>query len=301
MNEREDGIDLAYQNTFSWIFNAKHETTSTDRQLDAHVRLLSWLKHNDQLFWISGRAGSGKSTLMKFLYHHEETKRALSHWAGGQKLILAAYFFFERGSSLQKSREGMLRSILHQLLTVRRDLLSVTFPGLVGVPTEEIQFHMDPLAWPELSKHLTRAIKALGESKLCLFIDGLDEYRMVDKSDDYPANYSNLLYQNSGDASWGLSKWIIEGHKEVVLLMLQLTKESQNIKICFSSRELLVFDNHFERFPRLRVHELTSADILQYCEGKLQELAPDLEDRHEFASRITERSEGIFLVSESWI
>lgn len=303
MEDREDGIDSAYQDTYSWVFDSNPKTTSTDKQLNAHARLLSWLKNDDKLFWISGRAGCGKSTLMKFLYHHEETKKALSQWADGQPLIMVAYFFFERGFDLQKSREGMLRSVLHQILTARREIIPIVFNDLREYSSSSGSFEialLDRLNWQHLPRYLTRAINALGESKMCLFIDGLDEYRMMDKSDDYPADYCDLLYDNSGDASWGLSKFITEGHKEIALLMRQLTNESKNIKICLSSRELLVFDNQFRQLSRVRVHELTSADISRYCEGKLEDLAPDLEDRPEFARRICQKSEGIFLVSSSW-
>ena len=41
-----------------------------------------WLSNDGELFWVAGRAGSGKSTFMKVLKHHPRTKKLLEKWAG---------------------------------------------------------------------------------------------------------------------------------------------------------------------------------------------------------------------------
>ena len=41
------------------------------------VIFVDWLKQEDGLYWVSGKPGSGKSTLMKFLSAHDTTLKHL--------------------------------------------------------------------------------------------------------------------------------------------------------------------------------------------------------------------------------
>jgi len=59
MHERENHITARYSETFEWIFDAK-----SDKPWDSFPE---WLRSGNGVFWISGKAGAGKSTLMKFL------------------------------------------------------------------------------------------------------------------------------------------------------------------------------------------------------------------------------------------
>jgi ABC-type lipoprotein export system ATPase subunit len=47
---------------------AKAHPKTCDRAFE--VMLKPWLSSHDSLFWITGKPGSGKSTLMKFLAAH---------------------------------------------------------------------------------------------------------------------------------------------------------------------------------------------------------------------------------------
>lgn len=63
---------------------------------------LSWLHSGDGVFHIFGTAGSGKSTLMKFLAREEETHQNLQRWAegSGNRLVFAQFFFWASGDEL---------------------------------------------------------------------------------------------------------------------------------------------------------------------------------------------------------
>ena len=50
----------------------------------AKEALLTWLSSGNGIFHISGKLGSGKSTLMKSLCEHKSTVAMLKQWAGGQ-------------------------------------------------------------------------------------------------------------------------------------------------------------------------------------------------------------------------
>jgi ankyrin repeat domain-containing protein 50 len=63
------------------------------------------------LLWVKGKPGTGKSTLMAFLY------QALQAVPAHELHINLEFFFHGRGTTLQKTPIGMFRSLLHQLFT----------------------------------------------------------------------------------------------------------------------------------------------------------------------------------------
>lgn len=56
---RESNITESFEDTFTWIF--QHDGTRPWSDF------VNWLKNGNDLYWINGKAGSGKSTLMKFV------------------------------------------------------------------------------------------------------------------------------------------------------------------------------------------------------------------------------------------
>jgi predicted ATPase len=103
MNVRLSDVKEQHAETFQWIF--KRTRDETYRQ----PIFLKWLESMDGIYWIAGKAGSGKSTLMKYLWHHRSTRDGLKSWAGSQKLIVANHFFWNAGNnSMQMSQVGLL-------------------------------------------------------------------------------------------------------------------------------------------------------------------------------------------------
>lgn len=229
---------------------------------------------------------------MKYVYQDDKTKEELSQWADGKDLVLIGYFFFDRGDKDQKSREGMLRSILHQVLSTRRDIIPKIFGQFFG---NNLPLPQRFTAWTNLSSALISMLDHLRDSKICLFLDGLDEYRMIDRVDEYTEEEMDLIYDGTNeDEAWGRSTWITDGHREIAQFLRRF-KNRGNVKVCISSRELVVFEQEFRSFPRLQVHEHTAESIAQYCEGRLTDEAPDLTDYSDFVSLITGKSRGVFL------
>lgn len=108
MQNRETEIASAEAATFDWIFR---DPRVSDRPWHNFYEWLSG-HGSDRLYWISGKAGSGKSTLMKHLVRHESTKQGLQKWAGGTKLLISSFFFWYNGHEMQRSQIGLLRAIL---------------------------------------------------------------------------------------------------------------------------------------------------------------------------------------------
>ena len=70
---------------------------NNEKHLNTHPELKipfeDWLLHGQGVFHISGKPGSGKSTLMKMLCSHRRTASALRKWAGEKKLVFTVKDF----------------------------------------------------------------------------------------------------------------------------------------------------------------------------------------------------------------
>jgi hypothetical protein len=153
---REDSVAKAYDHTIGWLF---------DRD---KTPFCQWLESGEGIFWISGLAGSGKSTLMKFASRNENTTTLLSNWARGRSLHVGHFYFWNSGFPMQKSQQGLLQSLLVQIFSIHPDLVSSLCPD-----------HKPSEPWG--IEELQGMFKMLQDESLpnlafCFFIDGLDEY-----------------------------------------------------------------------------------------------------------------------------
>ncbi|KAB8337258.1 hypothetical protein FH972_021560 [Carpinus fangiana] len=71
-------------------------------------KLSEWLISGNDYYWISGKAGSGKSTLTDYIWTNQRTDKGLDLWASGRDLLKLRFFFWNPGSPLQRSFEGAL-------------------------------------------------------------------------------------------------------------------------------------------------------------------------------------------------
>ncbi|KAL7972419.1 hypothetical protein HDV63DRAFT_287336 [Trichoderma sp. SZMC 28014] len=53
---------------------------------------------------------------MKFITGRAETDDLLSTWANNVAVIKASHYFWSSGTELQRSQEGLLRSLLYDIL-----------------------------------------------------------------------------------------------------------------------------------------------------------------------------------------
>ena len=94
------------------------EKEQLERRAETRARFVAWLNSGRGVFHISGKAGSGKSTFMKFICSHERTEAELKEWAGQKKLVFAPFYFWKSEDEIQMSLEGLYRSIL--FITLRQ-------------------------------------------------------------------------------------------------------------------------------------------------------------------------------------
>lgn len=194
---------------------------------------MEWLKGNENLYWLIGKPGSGKSTLMKYLYNDPRTIKYLEHWSRNYSLINAAYVFYNSGTTMKISRMGFIQTLLHQAMNEGLDRIPKAFPDRWR-SHQIFEEDFNPLTCVQVPRTL-RNLVSNAETRFFFFIDGLDEF--------------------DGNCS------------ELADLLLRLSSR-ENVKICTASRPWLVFEENFEGQPRLRLEDLTQRGHAVICFGK---------------------------------
>lgn len=103
MRGRFDAVSKAHEDTFRWLVDGSRSGKPTGTS-DAHELFSDWLLNGDGIFHISGKLGSGKSTLMRFLAENDITLQKLKQWAGTSRLAMQFAFLRHRSDSNRKQR-----------------------------------------------------------------------------------------------------------------------------------------------------------------------------------------------------
>ena len=230
MHAREEGMDEAHDDTFEWIFD------KPSNEVRPWHNFIDWLEEGHGTYWISGKAGSGKSTLMNFVCHDPRTEAALKTWSGTNAIFTPNFFFWSPGSQLQKSLVGLLRSLIYQILEKFPDLM----PKLAEA-TGSPQHGLRQLpTWTEqrLRATLQTLLSVrLEQCRLCIFIDGLDEFH---------------------------------GDHVTLLNLISSFRGNPKVKFCLSSRPYSLFKHELGSSPMLKLQDLTEPDIQRYVSDKLE-------------------------------
>lgn len=250
MMERYEEITEAHRKTFRWIFR---DPTKHQKPWDSFAK---WVRTGDGLYWLNGKAASGKSTLMRYIYDSEETRNLLRGWAGSDRLIYASYFFWNSGTVEQRSHKGLLRSLIYQALSEAPHFIPEVFPNQwkramsAAVASDTMPGSRESFSfWTSSIRRenwsLPKLTEALGllmhlNIKFCFLIDGLDEY---------------------------------EGDSAEIASLFQELANLPNVKACVSSRPLIVFEDAFEKLPSLRLQDLTHEDITRYVYSSFEDNA----------------------------
>ena len=258
---RQEDISRSHEGTCKWIFGptcdedeprsdseSKSESSNL-RNDNEHVhgtRAQPWSSFKDWLegdsnhpYWLSGKPGSGKSTLMKYVATEFGkfcySRTTLYPW---RNAVTCCFFFWNLGSSLQKSYAGLLRSLLFQIAEQRVE----TIPTFRDDTDSRHSGPHDPTllyAWTEqrLEDALKRFLADKSPSmRVCMFIDGLDEF---------------------------------EGDEDRLIEIIRLLSQTSGIKVCVSSRPEQIFRQGFASSPNLRLQDLNYHDIWKATSERL--------------------------------
>lgn len=268
LHSREERIVKAHNKTFQWIFDDPQQ--GGEQPWHSFIR---WLEGGDGIYWINGKAGSGKSTLINYVKDEERTIQALEDWAKLTNLIAGSFFFWNSGTPLEKSLKGLYRSLIIQVLEKAPDTVKIMFtePEIDHVKNLVIPVGGDAY-WSE--QRLADALSKLAScpSKFetyCFFIDGLDEF---------------------------------DGDHDLLVEVLEDLTAAKHIKVCCSSRPLPIFAESFADCPSLKLQDLTTRDIRLYVEDELRssrkgrKFAESKSDDFKLlVSRVVKKSAGVFL------
>jgi hypothetical protein len=259
MPDRVDNIPVAHRQTYEWLFN--------DVSQIGWASFSNWLRdEGSRIYWIAGKPGSGKSTLMKFLYHHHRLIEGLHAWANGSELIRAGFYLWNSRSVMQMSRLGLLQALLHDCFSEDKSLIQ-----LVLVERWEQYFAFgggrEPFDWPELRRTLERLLSDQSR-KFFFLIDGLDEF------DGKPREIIDFI----------------------------LDAKLPNVKLCVASRPWIEFEDAFRHQPSLLLEHLTEQDIITYVTEhfhenehytRLLDLEPEAAEL--LTPQIIKKASGVFL------
>src|SRR4051794_40895967 len=103
---RESRVKSAQPETLAWLRRIGSGSAAS---------FSDWLGSSQRIFWIQGKPGSGKSTLMKHLHHDAKTLDLLQ--GTNERGWITIPFFFDYGghTGITNNFEGLLRSVLHDL------------------------------------------------------------------------------------------------------------------------------------------------------------------------------------------
>ena len=235
MDSRRNQIREAHEDTYHWILSPQIVTDACPSGFQA------WLDSPapvHRLFWVSGKPGSGKSTLMQYL-NQNLMESCCTRWLSGHDLFVCRFFLWNPGRGFQKSFQGLLQALSYQLLFAHHWLIEAVVSAekwsIACAGGSELNWSI-----PELKKVIEACLNRISTTrKILLLIDGLDE---LEGTDDDRHN---------------------------MLDFLQKLTDCESVKLCVSSRPWNIFSDFFHELPQLQLQLFTKLDIDKYVRHSL--------------------------------
>ncbi|KAH8714765.1 hypothetical protein BGZ61DRAFT_213997 [Ilyonectria robusta] len=319
INDRYRGIEIAHKSTidahkstFGWIF---------DRPGPGFV---DWLESANGIFWVNGKAGSGKSTLMRFIADDARLSRHLNSAGAVKRVTLqASFYFWAAGSPEQRSLNGLLRTILYRILAHAKALLpivcskqwsslsSIAFGMLGSARIDQREKRTKDLERLGQQESEERQIQFAHEKATALVIHEISQEECLQWSrndllrlyhatlEEFPSTTTLFLLLD------GLDEYeATEEELENLVELLKRTSQRSNLKICLSTRPWTIFENHFGKgqCPSLQLQNFTYDDIRLFVVDSfdrshlMQTMTQANMDRMpDFYLTIVRKAEGVFL------
>jgi hypothetical protein len=269
-NERFYAVEEPMDGSMKWVF--------ADERMSDAGGLLEWFgnTNGDNLFWVTGKPGCGKTTLTKHLFRNSRIFDYLEAWSGAAPGITSTFFFWNSGTELQNSPTGMLRCILYESLQdmiygpLEQDQGIVQW--LFGDRWRQFTSYgggIHEFTFAEVRKAFELMVADVSK-KFLFMIDGLDE--------------------------------MDEHSSELVETVINATKKD-NVKIVVSSRASPELEAAFEKRPSLVLDEWTKKDSQAYIMDRfdkaekltsLRRRSDNVEEMNAI-NTLAEKADGVFL------
>ncbi|KAM7203288.1 hypothetical protein V8F33_002279 [Rhypophila sp. PSN 637] len=237
---RMEEVHEAADETFGWILEVAADTSLGDSD---EINFAKWLRNGLGVFHVTGKPGSGKSTLMKYIVDDPRTSGLLAHWAGVKKLVISKFFLWRLGSREQKNFRGLTKGLLYSAVHSAPELIEFLFPqywdppGVISKSARmRVEFDITERDVTNAFSRLVGGIPDIADRfQICFFIDGLDEF------DEHQGASFLQLRRN----------------------ILQWTSAlPESLKICVTSRQWPVFEGMASsESHKMSLHDLTQNDI----------------------------------------
>ncbi|KAK3324886.1 hypothetical protein B0H66DRAFT_587764 [Apodospora peruviana] len=110
IGDREEAIAEAHAATFKWIFQKPRTGVDGNTLWSDFPR---WLEGpSNDIYWVGGKLGAGKSTLMKYIPQNPNFRMHLEKWSGNLPVFIAGFYSWNAGTEMQRSREGLYQDTL---------------------------------------------------------------------------------------------------------------------------------------------------------------------------------------------
>ena len=252
MNERRNDHHVHHPSTLQTIW---------DDDLDAELwgTFRDWLRSDEQVFWVSGKPGSGKTTMMKFFVSEPETQERLRFW--NPDVIVVSHFIWLLGPEpMQRNLKGVFCSVIHQVLIAKPAIADY----ILGA-SDAVSLRENPTDWSlEELQGVWSAMMKNHSIPVCLFLDGLDE---IDPKDGTGA-------------------------------LLDILKDNfqpfPHVRLCMASRPEPMLRTRLgkAKYPSLALHDVNHREISRFVKSTLK---CEGEVKHELEFQLIRKAHGVFL------
>jgi hypothetical protein len=324
---RHEKIEKAHADTYEWIFrDAMPDGTK--------IGFSQWLEKGNDIFWIHGKPGCGKSTLMKLICNHGKTREHLNRWRDLHAKSMQDLQGSERDLCLQsevKHRLGYEAALVKSYREPQRmgeqdgdaDIAKLVvakyfFWNAGSKPQKSQEGLLRSLLFetlrqcPDLVDHVCRARarcrgleENLGETGLWMTYVGTvswDFDELLSTLEDVISVRMSATFCFFID---GLDEYEQENKKTYRDLVDTLRRIAKlpNAKVCASGRPWTVFMDAFTSTSAssLKLEDLTRGDIRRYVSDKLEEhdqyqrLRAHDQGYEALIDEVAKRAQGVFL------